>query len=443
MRWSRVLLLSVCAAGASFGGAWWWFHQEQAPTQGQQAGPGRGGGGRGGGRRFGGGSPDETVPVLASKVIARDVPVHRDGIGNVQAYASITVRSQVDGRLLSVEFREGQDVKAGDVLARIDPAIYQAQYDQAVAKKAQDEANVANARIDLERYEKLAATNAGSKQQADGQKAMVAQLEAQIRSDQAAIDNAKTYLNYTTIRSPIDGRTGIRLVDAGNIVRAGDATGIVTIAQVKPISVLFSLPQRDFGAVNEAMAKGEVKVEAMEADGRSSIAVGTLEVVDNQIDTTTGTFKLKARFANEQLKLWPGQFVSARVQVALLAQAKVIPTPALRRGPDGFFVYIVDADSKAMVRQVKASLQDEEIAVITDGLQTGESVITTGFARLSNGKAISVSGGEPGEAPAVAPPPRPQRPNGEQPQERRRRNNNTDGGQTSGDQPARGQRQRS
>lgn len=429
MKWSGVFLLVLLGAGAGFGGSWWYFHSDEQSVQ-EASRPGAGGR-RGGGRRFAG-NPDEAVPVLATPVAVRDVPVHRDGIGNVQAYAAITVRAQADGRLLSVDFKEGQDVKKGDILARIDPAVYQAQYDQTVAKKAQDEATLANARIDLERYERLAATNAGSKQQADGQKAMVAQLEAQVRSDQAAIDNAKSVLAYTTITSPIDGRTGLRQVDAGNIIRASDSNGLVNIAQIKPIAVLFTLPQRDFGSVREAMAKGQVKVEAMEADGRTTLATGVLEVVDNQIDTSTGTFKLKAMFRNDDLKLWPGQFVTARVQVALLASAKVIPTPALRRGPDGFFVYVVGDESKATVRPVKASQQDEDIAVITDGLQAGDPVITTGFARLSDGRLVSVSGPD---APTATAPPRPQRPEGER---RRGRGNGERRGPPAAGAPAAG-----
>jgi multidrug efflux system membrane fusion protein len=425
MKWSRVVLF-LCAVGAGFGGSWAWFQYFDAPGQ-REAQARRG-------RRAA--PADEIVPVLAVPVALRDVPVHRDGIGNVQAYAAITVRAQVEGRLVSVEFREGQDVKKGDVLARLDPAIYQSQYDQARAKKAQDEANLANARIDLERYERLAATNAGSKQQADGQRAMVAQLEAQVRADQAAIDNAKTYLDYATIVAPISGRTGLRQVDAGNIVRASDPNGLVGIAQVQPIAVLFTLPQRDFGPVRDAMARGAVTVEALAPDGRSTLARGALEVVDNQIDVATGTFKLKAVFPNEDLRLWPGQFVTARAQIDMLAGARIIPTPALRRGPQGPFVYLAD-DGKAVVRPVKISLQDEEIVVVTDGLREGDLVITSGFARLANDKAIAVAPA-PG-APAAAPPRRPARPDGEA----QRGRNRGGAGPTTSDQPAAGAPRRS
>lgn len=343
-------------------------------------------------RRGGWNAGAEAAPVLVSEVAERDVPVLREGIGNVQAHAAITVRAQVEGRLLAIEFREGQEVKKGDILARIDAAIYQAQFDQARAKKAQNEANLANMRLDLERYERLAATAAGSKQQADSQRAQVAQMEAQIRADQAAIDNAKVHLDNTIVRAPIDGRTGLRLVDAGNLVRASDQTGIVSIAQVRPIGVLFTLPQRDFGAVREAMARGAVSVEAMEADGRTAIARGRLEVIDNLIDTQTGTFKLKALFDNEDMKLWPGQFVTARVEIGTLAKARVIPAHALRRGPDGNFVYRIEGD-KALVRPVRIALQDEEVAVIAGGLELGDVVVTAGFARLSDGKKIQLPAG--------------------------------------------------
>ncbi|HEX5507042.1 MAG TPA: efflux RND transporter periplasmic adaptor subunit, partial [Pseudolabrys sp.] len=238
------------------------------------------------------------VPVLVATAAKADVPVYLDAVGTTRALNTVTVRPQVDGRLLSVNFDEGQDVKKGDVLARIDPTTFKAALDQAAAKKAQDEAQLANAKIDLTRYERLAATNSINHQQADTQKALVAQLTAQVRSDQAAIENAQAVLNYATIRAPIDGRTGIRQVDEGNIVHPSDSTGIVVITQVKPISVLFNLPQQDLDQVNGAFAKGPIQVDALKSDDNSIVDRGKLTVVDNQVDPTTGTVKLKAEFPN-------------------------------------------------------------------------------------------------------------------------------------------------
>ena len=386
---SAVALVSLGVAG------WYW-----AQTPAGNAGPPRASGKRGGAARG-----DNAVPVVVAKVAKETVAVYRDGIGTVQSLAAVTVRSQVDGRLMGVEFVEGQTVKKGDVLARIDATVYQAAYDQALAKKAQDEATLANARLDLQRYQRLAASNAGPKQQADSQAAVVAQLEAQVNSDTAAIDNARAVLAYTTITSPIDGRIGLRGIDPGNIVKAGDANGLVLITQVKPIAVVFTLPQRDLGVVSAALSRpgtgAAVPVEALEQEGRGVLARGTLATIDNQIDVSTGTIKLKAVFPNDDLKLWPGQFISTRVAVDSLVDAKVIPTPAVRRGPNGTFVYIVGDDGKAVVRPVKVALQDETRAVIADGVEAGQRVVTVGFAQLADGKPVTING-EEGAAPAAA-----------------------------------------
>jgi multidrug efflux system membrane fusion protein len=230
-------------------------------------------------------------------------------------------------------------------VARIDPTTYQAQLDQAVAKKAQDAAQLANARLDLDRYERLAASNAINRQQADTQRALAAQYAALVQADQAAIENAQAMLGYTTIVAPIDGRTGIRMVDEGNIVRASDSTGIVVITQVKPISVLFNLPQQELAQVNTAFAKGPLSVEAQRSDNDAVIDRGTLRVVDNQVDQSTGTVRLKAEFPNAELQLWPGQFVNVRLLIDTLRQVTVIPTGAVQRGPNGTFVYVVQPDS--------------------------------------------------------------------------------------------------
>ena len=231
---------------------------------------------------------DQPAPVLAARATVADVPIYLDAVGNTRALNTVTVRPQVGGQIVKVAFKEGQDVQKGFVLAEIDPRTYQAQYDQAIAKKAQDEATLANARADLERYTRLAAMNSGSKQQADTQRALVAQLEAQVQGDQAAIDNAMTMLSYTKITSPISGRTGIRMVDEGNLVQANDTQGFVTITQIQPISVLFNLPQQQFQQVNKAFAKGPLRVDALSGDNRTTIDEGTLRVIDNQMDQTTG-----------------------------------------------------------------------------------------------------------------------------------------------------------
>lgn len=343
------------------------------------------------------------VPVLAATPRTEDVPVYLDGVGTVRALYTVTVRAQVDGKLLNVNFTEGQDVKKGDVLAEIDPAIYQAQYDQAVAKKAQDEAQLANARIDLARYQQLAASNAGSKQQADTQKATVAQLEALVRSDQAAIDNAQATLGYTKIVAPLAGRAGLRQIDQGNIIHASDTTGLVVITQLQPIAVQFSLPQQQIVRVNAAFAKGPLVVEVYGNDGKTIVDTGTLKGLDNQVDPTTGTVKLKAEFPNGNYQLWPGQFVSVRLKVETLNQALVIPTSAVQRGPAGTFSYVIGEGDVVHARPITVTQQNEKDAVIAKGLETSERVVTTGFANLADGARVRVGRGDQTITPDLAP----------------------------------------
>src|SRR5215475_1672904 len=375
--------LSVILIAGTAAGTWYWLQDVPSPSG---AGP------RGDGRR--GAQRDGPVPVTVATVRKDTVPVYREGIGNVQALYTVTVRAQIDGRLIGVDFTEGQEVRKGDVLARIDPTIFKAKYDQAVAKQAQDQATLANARIDLQRYRKLAQTNAGPQQQADQQAALVAQLEAQVQSDEAAIDNAKAYLDYTVISSPIDGRIGLRLIDPGNIVHAADANGLVSITQVRPIAVIFTLPQRDLPVVSAALTRGNVKVEVLSAEGRDGVASGTLQTIDNQIDMTTGTIKLKAIFENQDQKLWPGQFVSTRVVIDTLTDARVVPTVAVRPGPNGTFVYVVGSDEKAAVRSVTVLLQDETRAVIGQEVEFGTQVVTVGFAQLADNKLVRIVAGD-------------------------------------------------
>jgi len=393
-------------------------------------------------RRFG--RPrDFPVPVLAATAKTADVPVYLDGVGTTKALNTVTVRPQVDGKLIEIGFKEGQDVERGDVLARIDPTTYQAQLDQVLAKKAQDEAQLANARRDLERYTRLAANNAATKQQADTQRAMVAQLEAQVQFDQAQVDNARAVLAYTTIVAPISGRTGIRLVDQGNIVRAADPTGLVVITQIRPISVLFNLPQQRLAQINAAFAEAPLAVEVVGADNKTVVERGRLIVVDNQVDQTTGTVRLKAEFPNAGLQLWPGQFVNVRLLIHTLRDVVVVPTAAVQRGPDGTFVFVVQPDQTVAVRLVSVTQQDDVQSVIGSGLDAGQQVVTTGFSQLAEGKRVRVSDGA--ASPSTMTPP-----GGRRPGARRNRNNGGrpqafgrgDGQQRPPDAPGRGGPQR-
>jgi len=362
--------------------------------------------------RFGrGATGDGPVPVIAALTNRADVPVYLDGVGTVKALNTVTVLPQVDGRLLSVNYTEGQDVTPGFVLAKVDPVTYQAAYDQAVAKKAQDEATLGNGRLDLERYTKVG--NAVPRQQLDTHKALVAQLEAQVKLDQASIDNAKAILDYTDIIAPIAGRTGIRLVDKGNFVRAAGSSAIVVITQIQPISLVFTLPQQQLGEVNRASMKATLPVDAFGPDNKTVVDTGELKVVDNQVDSSTGTIKLKAEFPNRDFQLWPGAFVNVRLRINTLNQVVVVPTAAVQRGPNGTFVYVVGQDNKVTIRPVTVVQQDEVQAVIGKGLESDERVVTTGFARLTAGSEVAVTNAEsvkPGEEPT--PPREPRRGSG-------------------------------
>ncbi|MET3907006.1 multidrug efflux system membrane fusion protein [Bradyrhizobium sp. S3.3.6] len=357
--------------------------------------------------------PDLPVPVLAATPKVQDVPVYLDGVGAIRALNTVTVRSQVDGKLIAVKFTEGQDVKKGDVLGEIDPALYQATYDQAVAKKAQDEAQLANQRIDLTRYEQLAASNAGSKQQADTQRAAVAQTEALVKADQASIDNAAATLSYTKIVAPLSGRAGLRQVDQGNIIHAADTTGLVVITQLQPIAVWFSLPQQQIMRVNAAAAKGALAVDVFGNDGVTVIDTGKLTGIDNQVDQTTGTLKLKAEFPNANYQLWPGQFVNVRLKVETLSQALVVPTSAVQRGPIGTFSYVIGEGDIVSAKPVTVTQQNEHDAVIASGLTANDKVVTTGFANLSDGSKVIIGRDEQTPSADLAPRKRTRAPDGQ------------------------------
>jgi multidrug efflux system membrane fusion protein len=399
----HVLVLGGIAGGVAWQQGWRPLGGGETATGESGGPPGGGPRGPGGGGRRGMGAGDGPTPVVVVPVAREDVAVRVDGIGTVQAFAAVTVRAQVDGRILELGFREGQDVEAGTVIARIDPASYKAVVDQATAKREQDEAELRNARIDLDRYVRLAKSESGSRQQEDTQRATVAKLEAQLKIDQAIIDAARVDLDNTTIRAPISGRTGIRSVDVGTLVRASDTTGIVSIAQIRPIAVTFTLPQQQLAALLAAQARGPVPVEVLGGENRATIDRGVVEVIDNQVDSTTGTVKIKAALPNTETRLWPGQFVDVRVLVDTLKAAMVVPTAAVQRGTEGAYVWVLGPEDKVARRPVTTVRQDEHQAVIGSGVEIGDKVLTTGFTRLTEGAKVKPS--SPAGAAAQAPAP--------------------------------------
>jgi multidrug efflux system membrane fusion protein len=334
------------------------------------------------------------IVVDTATVAHADIPIYLSGLGTVQAFYTVTVTARVDGELQKVAFTEGQSVHKGDLLAQIDPRPNQAAYEQALATKVKDAAQLANAKLDLERYTVLQPQDLASKQTVDTQRAMVGQLTAQVQVDQAVIDNARTQLDYTRITSPIDGRTGIRLVDPGNIVHAAATTGIVVVTQVQPISVIFTLPEEDLPAVNVALAAGSVSVTTVSRDGGTELDRGTLVLVDNQIDQTTGTAKFKATFSNAHNTLWPGQYVNARVLVRTDRNVLTLPTAAVQLGPNGPFTYVVKPDSTVEVRQLKIGDESGGLTVVRTGLALNERVVTSNQYRLQAGVHVRVAAAE-------------------------------------------------
>ena len=317
-----------------------------------------------------------------------DMPVYLEGLGTVQAFYTVTVTARVDGELQKVGFVEGQTVKKGDLIGQIDPRPFQAALDQAIATHAKDVAQLASAKADLDRYELLAPQNLASKQTLDSQHALVAQLQAQIKGDQANIDNARTQLSYTTIVSPIQGKTGIRRVDPGNNVHATDTGGIVTVTQVQPIACIFTLPEEDLPTLNRALEAGKVSVAAVSRDGQTELDKGTIALIDNQIDQTTGTIRVKATFPNPHNALWPGEFVNARVLVSTEKNALTIPSVAIQRGPNGMFAYVVKNDSTVEMRPLKVGPENAALTVVTEGLKEGDQVVLSNQYRLAPGARV-------------------------------------------------------
>ena len=370
-RWHKVLacaaLILLTAAGVLF-----WRHTRVEPANAVSAQP-------------------AAVPVTVDIAATRDVAIYFSGLGIVQASNTTALHSQVDGKLQSVNFVEGQTVRQGDVLIQIDPRFYQAALDQAKAKKGVDEAQLVSAQKDLERFQTLVAKNAETVQNLDHQVALVGQVKATIEADQATIESAQTQLDYTTIKAPTDGRMGIRQIDPGNIVHAADTAPIVILTQTKPISVIFTLPEKNLDDVRQAMARGAVSVVAYDQDDNKPLATGTLMLVDNEIDQTTGTIKLKASFPNDDEKLWSGEFVHARVLIDTRKGVLTVPSAAIQRGPNGFFVWRIKPDNTAQAQPVQAGAPQGDLTVVDDGLSAGDRVVVNGQYRLQAGTHVEAA----------------------------------------------------
>src|SRR5579872_3156228 len=370
-RATRWALLVLAVAGLGYFG-WQRFHGEDQQAAANKARATR-----------------NAVRVSAVPVEKSDIPVYLTSLGTVQAFNTVVVRSRVDGQIDKIAFTEGQLVNQGDLLAQIDPRPYQAALDQAKAKKEQDEANLANTNLDLQRFLKLG--EFATRQQIDTQRSSVQQLTAQIAADAAAIANAETQLDYTAIRAPISGVVGLRQVDTGNIVNAATQTGIVTITQIEPIAVIFTAPEEQLPYINEAQNVAPLKTIAITTDGRKPLAEGNLSVVNNQVDSTSGTIRLKAVFENKNHALWPGQSVSTRLLIRTLKDATVVPDDAIQHGTNGLYVFVVNQDSKAELRPVKVSQSIDGRSVIEKGLAPGEQVITAGQFKVAPGTLVSTA----------------------------------------------------
>jgi multidrug efflux system membrane fusion protein len=345
-------------------------------------------------------SSSNAVPVTIAPVVKADFPVYLGGLGTVQGFNTVLVRTRVDGQIDKIAFKEGQLVNQGDLLVQIDPRPFQAALDQAKAKKAQDAANLANANLDLQRFTKLG--EFATRQQTDTQRSTVAQLTAQIAADDAAIFNAQTQVDYTTVKAPISGVAGLRQVDQGNIVNASTQTGIVTIAQIEPIAVVFTAPEVQLPYINEAQSAQPLKVTALTTDGKKTLSEGVLAVVNNQVDTTSGTIRLKAVFDNKDHALWPGQSVSTRLLVTTLKDATVIPDDAVQHGTDGLYAFAVNQDNKAELRKIKVSKSIDGRSVVDEGLNPGDRVIVSGQYKVQPGSTVTMAVANSQAAPAKA-----------------------------------------
>jgi membrane fusion protein, multidrug efflux system len=333
-------------------------------------------------------TPPPAVAVTVVRPETRDVPIFESAPGTVQAWNTVAVRSQIDGKLTAVNFVESQDVRQGDILAQIDPSPLQATLDQAIAKKAQDEAQLASAEKDLERYQVLVARQAVPQQTVDHQQASVDQLRATVNADAAAIESARVQLGYATIAAPIDGRVGLRQLDPGNIIHANDANPLTVLTLIRPSAIIFTLPQKSLFDVREAMLRGPVTAIAFDEDGKRELAQGQLLFIDNQIDQSTSTIRFKARFANQDERLWPGEFVLVRTLVEIRNNALTIPSVALQRGPQGFYVWAVQANNIAEPRSIDAMPIDNAVTIVAGGLSPDDRVVVNGQNRLEAGARV-------------------------------------------------------
>lgn len=405
---TRNLLIALVAVGVLSASAYVWHARRDKPDSGtnEASATGRPGAGAPGRRGPGAGGNNRPIPVRASKVKEGDVQITVDGLGTVTARNTATVKPRVDGPLLRIAFAEGQNVNSGDLLAEIDPRPFQVQLAQAQGQLARDQALLASAQVDLARYQGLLAKESIAKQQVDTQEALVKQYQGTVQVDQAQVDNARLQLGYTRVTAPISGRLGLRQVDVGNTVHASDATGIVLITQTQPISVVFPLPAEKLGGVLNRQSSGAVLlVEALDRDGKTVLAKGRLVSVDNQIDLTTGTVKLKAEFDNKDNALFPNQFVNARLHVETRPKATLVPVAAVQRGTQGSFVYAVNAEGVVNVRQVVLSPtgSTSEFLVVDKGLQAGEQVVIDGLDKLRDGGKVDLITGDPAAAGASGP----------------------------------------
>jgi membrane fusion protein, multidrug efflux system len=342
-------------------------------------------------------APTPSVPVVATAAGQRDVPIYSDALGTVLALNTVSIRAQVTGQIVSINFRQGQDVRAGEVLAKIDPAPFQASLDQAMAKKAQDQAQLIDAEKDLARFKTLVVKDAETQQNVDSQQAKVDQFKAMIAGDQGAIEAAQTQLNYTTITAPIDGVVGFRQIDIGNIIHTTDANPLTVLTQIKPCVAIFTLPQDALGPVREAMLRGSVEVLAFDQNDAEQIAQGHLLLIDNQIDQSTSTIRLKAEFPNQDERLWPGEFVHVRILLTTRKDAVTIPPVAVQRGPDGLYVWVIKPDNTVQLRPINAQTVDDKTAIVSKGLSAGERVVVDGQSRLDEGTHVNIRTGTSGQ----------------------------------------------